>query len=218
MGRKKTGENFPCLNCGTLIYRAIHNIRTDTKKFCNVGCKAAHNVGENNPFYGKTHSPESRQRIIEGRRLNPPKGTGPKKGVFKQTKEARAKMSAALRERWRTNRADMIAYCRNGENKPWDDFRENAPRHHFIFTKEQKAEWIEPQCKWCKSTEELVLDHILPVMCSGINIRENAQTLCGPCNRWKMKHVDRPLYYALKALTGAQTLNPEYQTKVELLL
>jgi hypothetical protein len=217
MANKKTGGDFPCLHCGTLIHRAACHIRTNTKLFCSIKCKAAYTTGEKNPFYGKTHPPEVLERIAATRKLNPPKGTGPKKGIFKHTPEARAKMSAALRERWRINRAVMLTHGKNGENKPWDNFK-NLPRHHFIFTKEQKAQWTEPQCKWCKSTEELVLDHILPIMCSGTNIRANAQTLCGPCNRWKMKHVDRPLYYALKALTGAQTLNPEYQTKVELLL
>ncbi len=196
MGREKTGVICKCPACDKPFYRQQHNIRSGTKLTCSVRCAGEMRKGELNSYWGKTHSPEIRARISERLRMNPPKGTGPKKGIFKHTQEAREKMSAALRERWRTRRVEMLSYSLSGENTPYDEIV-NQPRHRFIFTDTQKKEWVDVECAYCGSFTDLVLDHIIPIICGGTNIRCNAQTLCQPCNRWKMKHVDRPLYRAI---------------------
>ncbi len=69
-------------------------------------------------------------------------------------------------------------------------------RYRYCFTGWQRKNWTDKECLWCGSTDDLVLDHIISVMCGGINERKNAQTLCMPCNRWKLKYVDRPLFLA----------------------
>ena len=193
----KSGEDAVCPSCGSTFYRRRCEIRTNVKHYCSLKCAGVGRSGENNPFFGRKHSPEVIAKIAEKIRANPPKGTGPKKGVFKHTPEARAKMSAFQRERWRTQRADMLSWNRRVGQNARHDAINNEPRHKFIFTDVQKREWLGTCCAWCSSVDELVIDHILPVICGGMNIRENAQTLCGDCNRWKMKYVDRPLYNSL---------------------
>lgn len=105
-------------------------------------------------------------------------------------------MSEALRLRWQNKRVDMLSYCKQGNNQPHTEIY-NEPRWKVCFTKLQKKEWLGSECLWCDSTDRLTLDHILPVICGGKNIKTNAQTLCDDCNKWKMRHIDLPLYHAV---------------------
>lgn len=196
MGRNKTGVDTVCPSCGKSFYRPGHNIRNNTKKFCSIACAGVAKQGKGNPFYGKHHSPETLARITAQNRANPPKGTGPKKGIFKHTPEAKRKMSEALHRRWQQNRTDMLAYTKLGKNAPYKGIN-GLPRWKFCFTRKQKRDWIGKSCAYCKATTDLVIDHIIPVICGGINEKSNAQTLCPSCNRWKMRFVDRPLYSAI---------------------
>jgi 5-methylcytosine-specific restriction endonuclease McrA len=195
MPRAKTGVFTTCPSCQNIYYRQQHNIRNNTQLTCSIKCSAISRIGEGNHYWGKKHTPETRATISAAVRANPSVGTGPKKG-YKHTPEARAKMTAALTERWRLKRQSMMEFCSSGQNQPYKDIV-NEPRYRFIFTKTQKREWTEAICSWCPAVSDLVLDHIIPVICGGINIKANAQTLCQDCNRWKMKHVDRPLYHAI---------------------
>lgn len=206
MARAKTGILTTCPICQTPFYRQQHNIKSGTKLTCSIKCAGEARKGEGNPYWGKKHTPEIRADISAKVRANPSKGTGPKKG-YKHTPEARAKMTAALIERWRLKRESMLAFCSIGLNTPHKEIV-NAPRYKFNFTKKQKREWVGAVCSWCPSTNDLVLDHIIPIICSGLNIKENAQTLCQDCNRWKMKYVDRPLYFALLGHRQGSTPKP----------
>ncbi len=40
----------------------------------------------------------------------------------------------------------------------------------------------QPCCQKCGSTEELTVDHIVPLACRGLHELRNLQTLCGACN------------------------------------
>ena len=71
------------------------------------------------------------------------------------------------------------------------------------FTNGQRALWIDSKCARCGTTENLSLDHIVPVCAGGESTRENAQTLCQPCNNWKATHIDRPLARK-RRLSGGQ--------------
>lgn len=144
-------------------------------------------------------------RIKKQRALNPPKGTGPKKGIFKQSPEAKLKMSEAMRRRWAETRDLMLAARAHLKlRKPKEELR-----YRRNFTPLQRREWKDAQCAWCRSSEKLILDHIIPVMCGGDNLRNNAQTLCQPCNIWKMVYVDRPLYLAGLGQNAGLAINPE---------
>lgn len=188
---KRSGQYFDCVICGEKFYRQPSHVRRGITKTCGKQeCKSQYFMRENNPFWGQTHTPEVRE-IISRAKAKP----GPKPG-FKHTQEARDAMSAALRERWKTNRDGMLANAKVGLNLPRHELQDE-PHHLVKFTDVQKKLWIDKECFYCLRTDDLVLDHILPTSCGGKNVRPNAQTLCQDCNRWKMRFVDLPLYFAM---------------------
>lgn len=192
-GPKRKGHEVPCIICGAMIYRDLAYIARTKRITCTSSeCRSKAVQGENNAFWGKIHDEATKARIRETRRANPSKKkTGPPKGS-KHTPEAREKISAALRQRWATNRDGMLASLAHLKlQKPREELR-----YRRNFTDLQRREWKESCCAWCKATDNLVLDHIIPVMCEGENERRNCQTLCQPCNMWKMIYVDRALFKA----------------------
>jgi len=46
-------------------------------------------------------------------------------------------------------------------------------------------------CKYCKSTENLTLDHKIPLAIGGKNEQKNLQCLCGRCNQQKSDLSER---------------------------
>lgn len=60
------------------------------------------------------------------------------------------------------------------------------------FNASQLRDWLATSCVRCGSIDQLELDHIICMASGGKSERDNAQTLCRPCNRWKVKHIDRP--------------------------
>ncbi len=81
--------------------------------------------------------------------------------------------------------------------------RKGPSRRSSNFDRKQRREWLETECVRCGSTENLCLDHIIPVSAGGESVLENAQTLCQPCNIWKGNHEDRPLALAYRqSLSG----------------
>ncbi len=56
-----------------------------------------------------------------------------------------------------------------------------------LFTRELRKSIITPDsyCLKCNSSENLVLDHIIPIAKGGQNLKENIQVLCRKCNRQK---------------------------------
>ena len=196
----RTGQWLPCIACGELFWRRRSYIARGIRKSCGKReCKTIAMSGANNPFWGKSHSPETLARIEASKRArpSPQRKGGPPKG-YKHTPEARAQMSAALRKRWAENRDKQLAAMRR-DPKPREE-----QRYRRQFTPVQREEWADTKCRWCDATEDLVLDHIIPVMAGGINERRNAQTLCRSCNIWKMAHVDRPLFLAGLGSQGGQ--------------
>jgi len=191
MAPKKTGSIIPCCVCGKEVYKpAAYLARGIARMTCGAAeCKSANLRGANNPFWNRRHDPETRERIKAGRRANPPARTGPPKG-FRHTPEAREKIAAASKAHWARNRDKMLAIFRETERP------NRGVRHRSLFSPAMRRDWLGQSCLWCGDTNALVLDHILPVMCGGKAERKNAQTLCQPCNLWKMVHVDRPLYLA----------------------
>lgn len=222
---QRRGEYFTCSYCGDGFYRRPSHVRRGITKTCGKrDCISQSAMGENNAFWGKNHSEEIRailkqKRASRPKVVRPPgsKNFGPLKGTHKNSPEARAKISERVKADWRNNRDKRLAACaRSGETQRMNQISKE-PRYRLQFTPMQRREWSEKRCKWCDSTEDLVLDHIIPVMAGGKNRRANAQTLCRSCNLWKMRYIDRPLLLSLLDSKGAD-YNPEYQESVDLLL
>lgn len=190
---RATGQMFTCMICGEQFYRRASQIKRGITKTCGKRlCKSASMQGANNPFWGKNHSPEIVAHIEATKRARPIKSG--ENMVFrkghKPTPEMRAAVSAATKRRWVENRDMMLSYIKP-RLKP-----DSERRYRRNFSSVQCDEWTDSKCLWCDATDNLVLDHIIPVMCGGKNVKENAQTLCTPCNMWKLKFVDRPLLLA----------------------
>ena len=185
----KTGRDIQCVSCGAMFYRAANYLKRGLVRMTcgKPECRSSAVSGENNPFWGKIHDEGTRQRIREGKRARPAK-----KRKQRGSPEHRAMMAEHTRRRWVENRDAMLAAV--------EHLKSNAPRdlqrYRRNFTPMQRREWKAANCLWCKSNGRLILDHIIPVMCGGTNVRRNAQTLCQPCNMWKMVHVDRQLFLA----------------------
>jgi 5-methylcytosine-specific restriction endonuclease McrA len=192
--KKKLGHEIPCQICGKLRYRTLSQIERGITKTCgDRSCISILMQGEGNPYWGKKHSPEVKEKIKIARSKNPPKGTGPRKGEFKQSPEARAKIAENNRKRWKENRDLMLSYIPRGDQHPFKQL-EHEIRHRVKFTPFQKETWLEKECFYCKITENLILDHIIPILAGGTRERHNCQTLCEFCNRWKLRYVDIPIY------------------------
>lgn len=195
--RKKTGpprrgREVPCVICSKLIYRdAAYLARTKRVTCGHTDCRSKAAMGEHNPFWGRVHDEQTLKRIRETKRSRPPQRKGgPPKG-YRHTPEALAKIREANRLRWILHRDKMLA-----ARKPKKLVPRELLRYRRNFTDAQRREWKADSCAWCSARKGLILDHIIPVMCGGTNERRNAQTLCQPCNVWKMAHVDRPLFLA----------------------
>ena len=74
-----------------------------------------------------------------------------------------------------------------------------------LFTQWQKREWLDDHCAKCGSTENLELDHKIPRFAGGKATRENAQTLCRPCNRKKFWTEDYELYQTYLRLRALES-------------
>lgn len=193
---QRSGQYFDCAICGEQFYRKpSHVLRGITKTCGKTTCKSAYFSGENNPFWEKEHTPEIREQLSNNWSKNHRQKPGPKPG-FKHTKEARQKITASVLRRWKDNRDEMLTYARQGLNAPRHDLA-SEPRHRVKFTGVQKKLWIKDACFYCNDTTNLVLDHIIPASCGGKRVKTNTQTLCQPCNQWKMRYVDLPLYFAM---------------------
>ena len=192
---RKNGKMFKCVICGDEFYRKLSFIKRGITNTCGKSlCKSKFFSGENNPAWGRIVTKENRQAVRDSN-LSRPKRTGPPSG-WTPSPSHRAAVSAALKNRWLLHRDKMIAAI----TKPKSPF---GPRHRREFTPYQKKEWKDSKCAWCDSTDGLELDHIIPIVTGGINIRQNSQTLCRKCNLWKMAYIDRPQFIAMQTSKAA---------------
>jgi 5-methylcytosine-specific restriction endonuclease McrA len=158
-------------------------------------------TGAGNVFWGRTHTKESKDAISihrKGQCLGHHNGLG-----YQHTEQAKDRIAEASRVLWREQREKMIACLPRGETHPFylpphlRLHRKGRTGYRYPrFSKRQRREWLGAFCVQCGSAERLELDHVHPVSLMGQNTRENAQTLCRRCHRWKTTHVDLPQFYA----------------------
>ena len=77
-------------------------------------------------------------------------------------------------------------------------YKKGPARRATNFTATQRVAWLDNSCVRCGATENLSLDHIIPVAAGGASIKENAQTLCQPCNIKKSVREDRQMAKAFR--------------------
>jgi hypothetical protein len=193
--RKRTGENVTCAICGTVHYRKPNRLRRNTLHFCSEPCRIE----------------AIRQNLTDRKfdQASEKKRTGSKFRCLICGTEKYQKRSYIARNVDKTcgKRSCISAYSRSLWGLPprSDEERRikrSSPQkaRETNFTGAQRAQWIDTSCTWCGSTENLCLDHTIPVAAGGKSVRSNAQTLCQPCNVWKGNHVDRPMAKAFNNL------------------
>lgn len=193
---RKNGALFNCVICGEEFYRKRSLIERGITKTCGkTECKSQFFSGDGNPAWGRIPTQEHRDAVRDSNLSRPKKKTGPPPG-WTHSKEAREAISKAMRERWKNNRDEMIKKLTKPKTR-------EMMRYRREFTPYQKRAWKESECKWCGTDKQLELDHIIPIVAGGVNIKENAQTLCRKCNLWKMVYIDRPYQIAQFATEAA---------------
>ncbi len=118
--------------------------------------------------YNKEHSKEAVERVKIWELNNPEKV---------KANRRRYKHSERGRELGRIN----------SRKRYWSDpeyHRKKAlSRLHGISVKEFES--LPQICEWCRTKENLTIDHMHPVSRGGTSVLENFQTLCGSCNSFK---------------------------------
>lgn len=195
--KHEPGQTFKCESCGSEFFRQAWRIRKGQIRFCSNACVGVHNAGENNPFWGRQHSDATKRKVSESRKgkaLGNQNATG-----YRHTEEAKKRIAEASRELWRLHRDKMLEVLPRGEASIYHKPPE-LRRHRKQFTPRQRREWAGVMCAYCGTTENLELDHIIPIFDGGTNHVENSQTLCRGCNLFKSWFVDLPRYNARLAI------------------
>ncbi len=156
--------------------------------------------GEASPSFGRKHTEEAKEKNRQAH-LGRNVGNQFAKG-YHHTPEAIDRIKTAGKLRWEAYRNDP-SLCPAVPMEP-ERMQGQTGRRIYArrFTAAQRAAWKHESCDWCGATENLELDHIIAKFLGGTNTQENAQTLCQPCNQWKMQHVDIPQYKARYTTEG----------------
>lgn len=187
--RPRTGHVVPCVICGKQHYRKLKLMRAK-QLFCSEPCRieGIHRgiVDKNRPFPERKNGMEITCKFCS-------KVVYRKKSMISRriamTCGNRRCVSAYGRSLW-----GLPPFTAEQAKKP-----KGTSRRTTNFTPTQRIAWLGKKCAWCDSVDNLCLDHIIPVAAGGTSTRNNAQTLCQPCNIWKGNHVDRPLALAYKS-------------------
>lgn len=188
--RKRRGKTVVCEVCGKEFYRKPYHIKTGRSRFCSEECRK---VGWATELV-KPDRASRREKLRKGKTI----------ACMNCGTTAYVKKSFLARNVGKTcgNPVCVSAYSRSlwGLKPHADEIarlpkpkRKDIARRGNNFTAKQRAEWLDTKCAWCRSTDNLALDHMIPVCAGGKAIWDNSQTLCQPCNNWKCEHVDRPM-------------------------
>lgn len=183
--KKRRGETLKCEVCDMQFYRRLSRIKNGKSRFCSEPCRIrAHQL-----------------RLIDRSGPRPQNLRGQTICCMFCGKEIYRKLSMLVRNIGKTcgSTACVSAYGRYLWGlSPRDPETVALPRSQrkyraTNFTASQRTKWIDDKCAFCGTTDNLTLDHTVAVCCGGTSTQDNAQTLCGACNNWKAKYVDRPL-------------------------
>lgn len=188
-GRPRTGQTVTCVVCAATVYRGPKRIREGRAYVCSEACRlAAHE-----------------KKLIDRTAPRPNRKLGEEIKCFHCGKAVYRKKSMIERRIAMTCGAStcVSAYSRSLWGLPpltekQAAYKKGPARRASNFTAAQRVAWLGSSCARCGTAKNLSLDHIIPVAAGGLSTRENAQTLCQPCNIWKSNHEDRQLAVAFR--------------------
>ena len=88
-------------------------------------------------------------------------------------------------------------------------------RSHVPFTKKNVMIRDRHLCVYCRSKNDLTIDHVIPVSRGGKNSFENCVTACRPCNNKKGRRTPREAKMFLKRQPYAPTISEFFRIKME---
>lgn len=188
-GKKRRGKEVTCSVCGTKVYRSPKRIREGRVYLCSEPCRIkAHEAGLIDRSGPRPNM--KRGDVVDCRICGKP--TYRKKSMI----DRRIHMTCG-------DPKCVSAYGRSLWGLPpltpeQAKYKKGPARRATNFTAAQRIQFLGSECARCGSTENLCLDHVVPVSAGGQSTFENSQTLCQPCNNWKAKHIDRPMALAYK--------------------
>lgn len=195
-GPPRTGETVICVTCQSELYKKRSRILRDRLHFCSNACRVA--AISANKIDRKFDQAAQKKRngvfflcCICGRKKYQ-KRSYFNRGVNKTCGDPRC-VSAYGRSLWGL--------------PPYSDEERDLKRKRPMearetnFTASQRANWIDSECASCGTSDNLCLDHVIPVCAGGTSSRKNSQTLCQPCNIQKLKDFDLPYSKATNGLS-----------------
>ena len=70
------------------------------------------------------------------------------------------------------------------------------------------------RCVYCRTTENLTIDHIIPKIKGGSDNPENLQCLCETCNRIKSGMTHKEVKHLMRWFVAIQNSRKRYNTKL----
>lgn len=184
--KKRRGVNLKCEVCESEFYRPQSMVTAGKARFCSEGCRQEgfrrKLIDRTGPRPERKNGTEITCAVCGDARYR--RQSLLERGIDK-TCGKQACVSTWARAQWGLGPQDPVILSLPKNRR--------GPRRPTLFTQAQRREWLGSHCVWCGATENLVLDHVIPVCAGGHSVRENAQTLCGPCNNWKAMTMDRPM-------------------------
>lgn len=186
MGRKRLGETRNCTTCGKEFYRPPSYVAAWPSATCSRKCAAVNRLkGEarnckqcGKGFYALKRDIDKGFGIYCSNDCN---GAAYRRQVTVKCNWCSKPIQRVFNEA--ANRKTL--YCDMTCKTAWN--RRFYARRSRKFSPWHKKAWRETFCRRCGSTTNLQLDHIIPRFAGGMPVRENAQTLCRPCNLRKQQ-------------------------------
>lgn len=197
--RPKLGYTIECMTCGKSVYRKSSHAKRNALHFCSESCriKALHN---NEIDLKQSVSGEKKRDRVSFKCCICGTGKHQKRSYFdrnvNKTCGNRDCISAYGRSLWKLPPfpTELRKIAKGPSRRPTN------------FTAKQRNKWLGNRCVRCGATDNLCLDHIIPVCAGGTSTHDNAQTLCQPCNNLKVKE-DRLIALAVNNSNQAAKAN-----------